>query len=296
MKKKKTRSYSKVGVLFLSPALIFILVCNVVPFIWNFILSFQSWNGFNKAKFIGFENYIDSFNNPLVLKSLMNSVIFALGSTAGGVLIGLFLATLIFKMAGKEGSVFRLILYSPAMLPTAVVGLMFTFFYNPEMGLLNNFLELIGLESLTHVWLQSKTTAMASIVFVAIWKCTGSVMMLCFASMQSVPNSLYESSDLDGASYWKQMIHITYPLIKPMILLATINTLGTQYKSYGLIFTMTQGGPGNLTATVPIVMTKTAFNFGYFGNAASMGVIFTVVVAFSIIAVRKALKGEHYEF
>lgn len=294
--KKKRSSVSAAGILFLIPALLFVIGFNVVPFVWNTILSFQEWDGFSSPVFTGTENFKIILGDELVRKALLNSVLYALCSTAGGVFLGLFLATLIYKLSDKEGSVFRLILYSPAMIPTAVVGLMFVFFYNPEMGLLNKFLELIGLESLQHVWLQDSGTAMACIIFVAIWKCAGAVMMMCFASMQTIPESLYESSELDGASFWQQMIHITYPLIRPMILLATINTLGTQYKSYDLIFTMTQGGPGNLTATVPIVMTKTAFNFGIFGEAAAMGVIFTIVVAVSIIIVRRLLRSEEYEF
>lgn len=294
--KKRNNSVSKTGIAFLFPALIFVVTCNVIPFIWNFILSFQKWSGFGTAEFIGIANYTALLKDPLVWKSVMNSVIYAAFSTTGGVLLGLMLATFIFRMAGKEAAFFRLVLYSPAMVPTAVVGLMFVFFYNPEMGLLNSFLKAVGLENLTNVWLQNKNTAMACIIFVAIWKCAGSVMMLCFASMQTVPSSLYESSELDGASFWKQMINITYPLIKPMILLATINTLGGQYKSYDLIQTMTQGGPGNLTSTVPIFMTKTAFNFGRFGNAAAVGVIFTIIVALSIILVRTLLRGDEYEF
>lgn len=293
---KRKDSVSKVGIAFLFPALIFVFTCNVIPFIWNFILSFQEWSGFGKAEFIGITNYVEILKDPLVWKSILNSVIYAAFSTTGGALIGLLLATFIFRLGGKEGSFFRLVLYSPAMIPTAVVGLMFVFFYNPEMGLLNSFLKLIGLERLTNVWLQNKATAMVCIILVAIWKCAGSVMMLCFASMQSVPASLYESSELDGATFWKQMTQITYPLIKPMILLATINTLGGQYKSYDLIQTMTQGGPGNLTSTVPIYMTKTAFNFGHFGTAASVGIIFTIIVALSIILVRTLLKGDEYEY
>lgn len=294
--KKKRSSVSVAGIVFLIPALIFVISCNVVPFVWNTILSFQEWNGFADPVFVGLNNFKSIFADELVRKALFNSVLYALCSTTGGVLLGLILATFIYKLSEKEGSIFRLILYSPAMIPTAVVGLMFVFFYNPEMGLLNKFLELIGLESLQHVWLQDSSTAMACIIFVAIWKCAGTVMMMCFASMQTVPESLYESSELDGASFWQQMIHITYPLIRPMILLATINTLGTQYKSYDLIFTMTQGGPGNLTTTVPIVMTKTAFNYGVFGEAAAMGVVFTVIVAISIIIVRRLLRSEEYEF
>ena len=294
--KKKGDSVSRTGIIFITPALIFVITCNVVPFIWNIILSFQNWNGFGKGTFAGFSNYIANFKDPLLWHSLSNSLLYAFTSTSGAVILGLFLATLVFKMSGKEGSVFRLILYGPSMLPTAVVGLMFIFFYNPEMGLFNQFLSLIGLDGLTHVWLQDKGTAMVCIIIVAIWKCAGSVMMLTFASMQSLPSSLYESSELDGATYWKQMWHITYPLIKPMILLATINVLGGQFKSFDLIFTMTQGGPGSLTSTVPIVMTKRAFGFGEFGNAASIGVIFTFTVAISIVIVRYILRGEEYEY
>lgn len=295
-KSKKLNTRRVTGFVFLIPALLFILYATVVPFAWNLVLSFQKWDGFGSITFRGIQNYMTVFKDPAILKSIGNSIYYALASTAGGILVGLLLATLVFKLAGKEGSFFRLVLFSPAMLPTAVVGLMFTFFYNPEMGLLNNFLKLIGLESLNHVWLQNKSTAMICIIFVAVWKCAGQVMLLCFASMQTIPGSLYESAMLDGASYWKQIRYITLPLIKPMILLATINTLGTQYKSYDLIYTMTQGGPGTLTTTVPINMTKMAFSYGKFGESAATGVIFTIVVMASILLAKRFLRGEEYEF
>ena len=285
-----------IGTAFLIPAAIFIVMFNVIPFFWNLILSFQTWNGFSDPEFAGFANFVSNFKDPLVRKALLNSIIYAFGSTAGSVILGIAFAVLIIRLAQKEGSVFRLILYSPAMLPTAVVGVMFVFFFNAEMVLLNKFLELIGLESLQHVWLQDKETAMACIVFVAIWKNAGTVMLMVFAAMQGIPTSLYECSHLDGASFMQQMTKIVFPLIKPMIQLATVNTLGAQFKSYDLIFTMTQGGPANLTTTVPIVMKKTAFAFGKFGPAASLGVLFTIVVAVSIVLVRRSLRGETYEY
>ena len=290
------KSLSMTGLLFLAPALLFVVAANVVPFVWNTVLSLLQWDGFGAPAFIGFENFKVAIADSLVISSLKNSMVYAFASTLGAVLLGLLMATLLFKLTGRGGAALRLILYSPSMIPTAVVGVMFVFFYNPVMGLLNNLLKLIGLQNLAGVWLQDKSTAMPCIIFVAIWKCAGSVMLLCYAAMQSIPGSLYESGSLDGAGYFTQMRLITYPLIQPMILLATINTLGSQFKSYDLIQTMTQGGPGNLTATVPIVMTKTAFNFGYFGRAAAQGVIFTLAVALSIAIVRRLLRGETYEF
>ena len=138
MKKKKS-SISITGIIYLIPALIFVIGFNVIPFVWNTILSFQSWNGFTTAEFVGLKNFKTVIADPVFLRSLFNSILYAVCSTTGGVLLGLMLATFIYKLGDKEGSVFRLILYSPAMVPTAVVGLMFVFFFNPEMGLLNNF-------------------------------------------------------------------------------------------------------------------------------------------------------------
>lgn len=293
---KDSKRIRLTGIAYILPAAAFILAFSVIPFFWNMVLSFQTWDGFSTPTFAGLANYLSVFKNPLMKRALFNSILYAFSSTFGGVVLGLVFAMLIFRLSNKEGSVFRLILYSPAMLPTAVVGVMFVFFFNPEMGLLNKFLELIGLESLQHVWLQEKGTAMACIIFVAIWKCAGTTMMMVFAAMQGVPQSLYECSYLDGATFTKQMLHIVFPLIKPMILLSAVNTLGAQFKSYDLIFTMTQGGPADLTTTVPIVMKKTAFLYGNFGNAAAMGVLFTVVVAFSIVLVRWMLRGESYEY
>ena len=278
------------------PIMLFLVYSVVIPFVWNIILSFQEWDGMGEAKFVGFSNYIKSFQDPIVFKSILNSVIFALGSTIGAVLFGLLLATLIFRIVDRSAPVFRLILFSPAMLPAAVVGLMFTFMYNPEMGLINSFLRAVGLDSLAHIGLQEKGTAMLCIILAAIWKASGSVMLLCFAAMQTVPTSLYESCKLDGAGYWKQMTNITYPLIKPMILLSAMNTLGAQFKTYDIIYVMTQGGPGTLTYTTPIHMTKMAFSYGEFGYSAAMGVEFTVVVIIFILITKRLLKGESYEF
>ncbi len=295
MKRVQQKSISWVGFLFLLPTVLFIFWALIIPFIWTLILSFQEWTGFGKAEWVGLSNLIEAVQNPSIRKALFNSIYYALASTAGAVILGLVLSTCLYRMGRRESSVMRLILYSPAMLPVAVVGLMFTFFYNPTIGLVNQFLELINAENLTRVWLQDKSTAMLSIIVAAIWKSTGANMILCFAAMQTIPQSLFESSYMDGAKYWQQTFKITFPLIKPMILLTTINTLGQQYKSFGLIFTMTQGGPGELTTTIPIKMVKTAFSFGYFGEAAAMGILLTCVVVLSVLGTRWLLRSDDYE-
>lgn len=292
----RNNKLSATAAAFLFPAIAFVLFASVIPFFWNLILSFEKWDGFSTPQAVGFANFIACFKDKTYVLSLKNSILYAFGSTLGAVVIGLMLATLIYHLQTKATGFFRLTLYIPTMLPTAVVGMMFIFFFNPTMGLLNSFLRVLHLDDLTHVWLQDKATAMVCIAIVGIWKNAGQVMLLCFAAMQTVPSSLYEASELDGAGFYKQTFFVTYPLIKSSILLATVNTLGSQFKSYDLIFTMTQGGPGTLTTTVPIYMTKVAFNYGKFGNASSQGVIFTLVVAASIILVRLLLRGDSYEY
>jgi ABC-type sugar transport system permease subunit len=282
--------------MFLTPAVLFIIASLVLPLIWTIVLSMQEWDGFHSPEWVGLSNYRDSFGSKVLMKSLLNSVYYGLASTAWSVILGLFTATLLLNMGRKEGGFFRLVLYSPAMLPIAVVGMMFVFFYNPTIGVVNQLLEIVGLERFQQVWLQDSRTAMPAIIVAAVWKNMGANMVLCFAAMQAIPKSLYESSYMDGADFWRQTFSITYPLIRPMILLTTINTLGRQYKSYGIIKTMTDGGPGNLTATVPIQIVKTGFGFGYFGSAASMAVILTIVVAISILITRFVLNGDSYEF
>lgn len=293
---KKNFSLNMVRVIFLLPITIFLLYSTIIPFLWNFILSFQKWDGMGKIQWVNFANYTKAFADKLVFKSLLNSIIFAVGTTIGATILGLFLATLLYKIKDRSGSAFRLILFFPAMLPIAVVGLMFTFLYNAEMGLINNFFRLLGLESWTHIWLQETNTALLSVIIAAVWQVTGSVMMLCFAAMQNVPISIFESAKIEGAGYFKTMWLITYPLIKPMILLAVINTLGTQFKTYNIFSVMTQGGPGYLTYTVPIYMTKLAFTYGKFGYSASIGVIFTLVVILFLFLAKKIVKGDSYEY
>jgi raffinose/stachyose/melibiose transport system permease protein len=284
------------GIVFLIPALIFMVYAVFTPFVWNFILSFQEWDGFLNKKWVLFENYITALKDQLVLKSLYNSVFLAVSITAGSVILGVTAAVFLYKVSKREGPIYRLILFIPVMMPMAVIGLLFTFIYNPTMGIINNFFNLIGLDSFSNAWLEDKRTVMICIAIVGIYRMTGLTMILCYASMQMLPVSLFESCKLDGAGYMRQVFHIILPLIKPIIQLATVYTLATNFKTYDLVFILTGGGPGDTSKTIPINMIETAFNYSKFGYAAAMGVLLTIVVVFVIFIVNKLLGGETYEY
>ena len=300
MKKQKKRAMNKpktlTAVLFLVPALATMIYAVYFPFGWNIVLSFQKWNGFTQPVFAGFDNYIHMFRDPDALHALWNSVFLAVVGTALSVVIGVLLAAFVYRVTPAEGAFYRLIMFLPVMLPTAIVGLLFTFVFNSDIGLLNNFLRLIGQGDKATAWLENSHTVMWCLVGVNVWKVSGLTMMLCYAAMRMLPDSIFESSKIDGAGYVRQFFSMILPLIKPTILMSAVYTMVMNFKSYDLVFVMTRGGTGTISQTIPIDMMKTSFNFNEFGYSASMGVILCIVVMLCIVLTRRALRGETYEY
>lgn len=294
--KKLNKRTTFSGILFLIPAVIFIGYAILVPAIWNLILSFQKWDGFNAPKWVGLKNYMKCFNNSTLKVAMANSLFFAIFMTVLSVLIGLVMALLIFRLGRSEGAVYRLFIFLPSMLPVAIIGLLFTFLYNPEMGLINQFLRLIGLEKLTHAWLSDLSVNKYAIGAVGIWRMAGLSMMLVYASLQSLPVTYFEAALLDGAGYLKQVWWIILPLTKPIILLSTVYTMIINFKTYDLVFVMTRGGPGISTKTVPLYVMETGFGYNEFGLAAAIGFVLAIVIYMIMGVINLLLGGEKYEY
>ncbi len=284
------------GILFMLPALAFIAFAIFIPTIWNVVLSFQEWDGFLHREWVGFHNYKEALLEENVRKSLFNSIYLAVAMTFAALVIGTGLAGFIYRLGRREGAIYRLILFMPVMLPVAIIGLLFTFMYNPEMGLINQLLRTIGLGSWAQAWLENPDTVLLSIIIVGIWRLTGLTMMLVFAAMQNIPVSLFESSKLEGASYARQFFSIVLPLIKPIVQLSAIFTLVLAFKSYDLVFVMTEGGPGILSRTIPLQMIDTAFTYSEFGYSAAMGFLLTLAVMLIILITSRILRGTSYEY
>lgn len=284
------------GIAFLIPSAVFIVYAILVPAIWNLILSFQKWDGFNQPKWVGLKNYVKCFTNSTMRTAMEHSLFFAVFMTVFSVLIGLIAALLIFRLGRREGAIYRLFIFLPSMLPTAIIGLLFTFLYNPEMGLVNQFLRLLGLDGLTRAWLSDLSVNKYAIGVVGIWRMAGLTMMLVYASLQSLPLTFFEAAKLDGANYWKQVILLILPLTKPIILLSTVYTLIINFKTYDLIFVMTRGGPGISTKTVPLYVMETGFGYNEFGYAAAIGFVLALVIYAIMGITNLVLGGEKYEY
>ncbi len=303
MNKNIKKRYSKLdrrlmgmGFLFLLPAAVLITFTTLVPIVWNCVLSFSQWNGNGRMKFVGLSNYMRVFTEKSTMKAIGNSMVIAAGSTAVSMILGIVLALMIYKTGKREGSVYRFIFYSPSMMPMTVAGLLFVFVLSPDDGLLNNLFAALGLQSLQHAWLSEPGLVLAVLAVVSGFKGSGTIMMMIYTGILGIPESLFESARLDGADYWKEVKMIILPLIKPTICMVFSMEVMWSFKTYDMVWTMTQGGPGSLSKTAPIIMIQNAFTYNKFGYASAIGLVFTAIVLFCITIVRRAMKSEIYEY
>ncbi|ULT54894.1 sugar ABC transporter permease [Neobacillus drentensis] len=283
------------GVTLLMPAAILIIFTMLIPIIWNFVLSFADWSPLSGLKIVGLANYSQLIHDSITLKGFGYSIFIAVISSVIAILGGLVLALMVYKISDKQGSVFRLIFFTPSMMPFVVIGLLFTFILSPD-GLINQFLKIIGLGSLGQAWLAKPGLVLWTLAVVSGWKGTGSVMMLFYTAIVTIPASMFEAARLEGANYFRQIQMIILPLIKPTIGLVSMLVIIGAFKAYDFVYTMTKGGPGDYSKIVPIQMLDVGFRFNQFGYAATIGVVFTILVAIIIFISQKLSKGDVYEY
>lgn len=296
-KKGVNRKIVLAGFLFMLPAFLVILVTIIIPLFWNLYLSFCEWNGGGNAEFLGLANYIKAFTTKATRDAIIHSIFIGIVSTLVSVGLGIAFALALYRIKGRLSGVARVIFYSPTMLPMTVLGLLFTFiFAASDKGLLNAIFAAIGLESLQHAWLSEPETVLWVIAVIQGWRCSGTIMMLSYTAMLNIPASLFESAELEGCGYIKKSRYIILPLIKQTIRLALSMTLVWAFKTYDLVWTMTQGGPANMSMTAPIMMIKTGFSYNQYGYAAAIGIICTILIGLCIIIGRSILRGENYEY
>ena len=296
MKKKKMKKQLLYGYMFLLPAALFILIFMLIPLIWNFCLSFCEWNGNSSMKFTGFQNFITLLQTRAVTSSLQKTIFIAIVSTIVAMGLGILYALFLYRLKKKEQTAYRFILFSPAMLPLSVVGVLFIFVFSNDVGILNSLLSLIGLDQLRHAWLSDPNTSLWVIGIIQGWRQSGVIMILTTTAILALPQSLFENGRLEGATYWDDVRYVILPLIKQSLNLLLSMTLMGGFKTYDMVYAMTQGGPGEMTYTAPMKMIQLGFSYNRFGEAAALGTILTIIASVFILVSRYAMKGETYEY
>jgi multiple sugar transport system permease protein len=268
--------------LFLAPFLILYVLLKLWPIVYGFWISLHRWETIGTgARFIGLQNYERIVQDQLFWQAVSHTVLFTAIATPALIGLGLGLA-LALNRALPGGGVFRTVYYLPAVLSTAVIGLIFlAVLRSDETGLLNKLLSLVGIGPVP--FLLDANTAMPSIALAALWWTVGFNMLILLAGLQNIPDEVTDAARVDGASGWRLLVHITLPLIRRPLTLVTILQVIACFQVFGLIDVMTKGGPGGATRSLVYYIFERAFNHGQLGYASAIAFgLFAIIFVLSI--------------
>lgn len=282
--------------IFIAPGAILFTLILLGPILYAVYISFCDWDALSTPKFIGLSNYIKLFINDNIMKTaLKNSIFFTLFSLITQQIIGLFLAVILSNLVvGKN--FFKNIYYLPCVLSSAALGLLFSFLFNPRMGL-NQILAIFNIEG--PLWLMSTKGFIPLPIWVissvACWQYVGTTMMLYMAAIVGIPNSLYEASYIDGANKFQAFKNITLPLIKPMAKTTISLTCIGSLKFFDLVYSMTQGGPNNKTEVLATHLYNQGFKYFKYGYASAISILLLVLSLMVTFVINKLIKTDSYE-
>lgn len=274
-KSKLYKKESRAAMLFILSPLVGYLVFVLYPFFFSIYASFTNWNGLGTMNFVGLSNYTKLLTDDYFMKSLFNTFFMMLGIPIGLLLSLLLAMGLNRKIPGTTA--FRVIYYIPVVSSLAAISVLWQWAYNGDYGLVNQFLDLIGIDGPN--WLQNKDTVKPALIIMTVWKGLGYSMLLYLAALQSVPKMYYESADLDGANKFQKFLHITWPMVKPVTFFLVITNIINGAQMFTEINIMTPtGGPEFSSATVVFYIWQKAFNNLQMGYASAMSVVLGAII------------------
>ena len=267
----------KLNYVFTIPTILFVLGMVLFPIIYTFVLSFHSWRMSANIpwKFVGLDNYVELFSDSRFPNGVLRTFIFALIALAFEIFLGMVIAIYLDRVFFGKNFVKTAFLLPMVATPVAI-GMVWKLIYEPNIGILNTIIRNMNGPKID--WLGDSGKALYSLVAVDIWQWTPFVMLIISAGLTSIPLELFEAAMVDGASGIKIVFKVTLPLLRPTIYTAVLLRLIDVLKTFDIIYSMTQGGPGFATETMNILSFRQAFEFLQFGEASATLIIFFVIV------------------
>jgi len=256
--------------LLIAPALLVLLSLSIYPLIYSITISFQTET--TTGVVWSLANFARLLSDTFFLTAMVHTLVFAVAALTLEFSIGLGLALLLNGQIRARGF-FRASLLVPMMLPTVVVGVVWRLMLNPNFGAINGTLKRFGLNTDPLTWTASPKLAFISVIAVDVWQWTPFVFLVLLAGLQAIPQEPYEAALIDGSSRWQTFRHVTFPLLKPAILIALLLRTMDLLRVFDQIFILTEGGPGFATETISLYIYRTAFRFFDFGYAAAMSFV-----------------------
>lgn len=261
-----------------------------IPILAAVGVSLTDWNGIAAPVFVGLKNYTALFADALFYRALGNNAQFIVFYCVLPLIIGIVLAAIISTSSTRERQALRTLFFLPYIMPTAVLGIIFQWLYNPAFGPFNQILKAVGLRSLALPWLGDFNLALPAVGAVATWFYFGFCMVVFLTGIQRIDPSLHDAAKMDGASPRQSFQSITMPLLMPEIRVVLLLTVIASIKSFDLIFTMTRGGPSNATLVPNIYMYQLGFQLNRFGYAAAVAIIGALLVFAVNIAIHQTMR------
>lgn len=270
------------------PAMVLLLVFVYYPIVENLRLSLFSWNAFSvNPTFVGFDNYRTAFDDPIFWRALRNNTVFAIVSLVLQVGFALVLAALLEEFVHQRlRGILRTIYFIPAVISITVAGILFSFIYNPEIGLVNRLLAAVGLDSWQHSWLGEPGTAMGSVIAMSQWQSIGYTTILFVVAIQRIPKEFHEAAKVDGAGPVRRFFSVTVPMVREMTTLIIILTISGAFLVFNEVMVMTAGGPSNSSQVLGTWLYRNAFLNDDMGYASAIAtVIFVITLALGAVQI-----------
>lgn len=274
------------------PAFLVLFCFAILPIFYMFFLSLFRWNMMSSMTFAGLKNYIELFQNEGFLQALRNTLIFVVWGVTFNVGLALLLALFLRKKM-LLNRFLQSVVFAPHVISLVSIAFIWLWFMDPDFGLLNYLISLLGIPPSR--WLNSPSTALNSLVIVAVWKGLGYDTLIILSGLQSIPKYLYEAAAMDKAKGFSSFTRITLPMLSPTLFFVILVNIIGYFKVFETIQIMTQGGPMNSTSTLVYYIYEYGFQYFKIGYASSAGVVLMVLIGFfTIIYFRILARRIHY--
>jgi len=278
---KFTAAQNRIGWLFIAPPVLLFFLFTFIPLVMAVVFSFTSYDIINPPRFIGFRNFQRIWTDEFFWIALRNTATYALLYVPSGLVLSLSVALFV-NSKRKFVGLYRMLFYLPVLSSSVANATLWSWIYNPKMGLLNGLLSLFGIAGPS--WLNDTKTAMFAIVIMSLWAGFAGNMMIFLAALKGVPDVLYEAAVIDGANRWQRFSRITVPSIrKTTFFVSTMLIIGT-FQVFDAAFLLTSGGPGNATITMVYYIYNRGFKDLKMGYASAMSLcLFAIIFVFSLM-------------
>lgn len=281
------------GYAFISVSFIIFCLFTLYPVVNAFIISFQKFKPLGSS-WVGFANYISLVKDSLFMKAISNTVVYTVFSVPIGLIISFAIAIMIYPMKKSVQTTFKAIYYLPSVASGVAMSVVWLWIFDPmPQGLLNRLISILGIENQN--WLGSSKTAMFSLLLMSWLSSHGTNIIIYLAALLGIPKSLFESADLDGATFFQRLRYIIIPLLKPTTLFLLVTGIIGSFQVFMNAYMMTGGGPDNATTMVGLLIFNNAFKYFKFGDAAAQSLVLAAVIAIISIFQFKVL-GDDVEY